>query len=150
MAADDDAPFLEALGRATPASWTELWAALDGLDGVEEFATWAGGEVIDTAVVDGVERPVIQVPYPIYSEAVERLRAAIGGCGLVVPFDWMQWDGNRRYRGGVGLDGAPVADAVRMVTAVVRSERFGDGSIEGALRDGTLQAALARLRVDHG
>ena len=57
---------------------------------------------------------------------------------------WPQWAGIERYRAGTGMDSAPVEDAVRMVTAVIRSERFGDGSIEGALRDGTLQAAVRR------
>ena len=50
-----------------------------------------------------------------------------------------------RHRGGRGMDDAPVEDAVRMATAVLRSERFSDGSIEGALRDGTLQAAVRRV-----
>ena len=40
---------------------------------------------------------------------------------------------------------APVADAARMVTAVIRGERFGDGTIAAALDDGTLLAAAARL-----
>ncbi|MEV6323868.1 DUF6508 domain-containing protein [Nocardia sp. NPDC051787] len=42
---------------------------------------------------------------------------------------------------------APVADAARMLTAVVRAERFCDGAILAALRDGTLPAALQRLRI---
>jgi len=33
-----------------------------------------------------------------------------------------------------------------MITAIVRSERFCDGAIESAWRDGTLPAALVRLR----
>jgi hypothetical protein len=33
-----------------------------------------------------------------------------------------------------------------MLTSILRSERFSDGSIEGALESGLLQTAVARLR----
>jgi hypothetical protein len=77
---------------------------------------------------------------------VNRLSGALADAGLVVPFDWMAWDGLLRYEGGHGLSTAPVADAVRVVTATIRGERFCDGNIEAALRDGLLPAALDRLR----
>jgi hypothetical protein len=147
---DDDIAFLAALDAVTGAHWAELWAAVDALEGETTFATWAGGEVVDTIVVDGVDKPVTHVPYPIYTEAVDRLRSALGACGFIVPFDWMTWDGIARYRGGAGLADAPVADAARLIVAILRSERFGDGNIEGALRSGTLQAAIARLRASYG
>ena len=52
----------------------------------------------------------------------------------------------KRYRGGGGLDAAPVADAVRIATAIVRADRFVEGALGAALDDGTLHAALSRLR----
>jgi len=58
----------------------------------------------------------------------------------------MAWDGARRYAGGMGLADACVADAVRLATAIIRGERFGDGTIAEAIADGTLSAVLARLR----
>jgi hypothetical protein len=38
-----------------------------------------------------------------------------------------------------------VADAVRLATTIIRSERFGDGNIGAAVDQGTLQAAIAAL-----
>ena len=102
--------------------------------------------MVDTIEVDGVEKPVEHVPYPVYMLEVDRLRAAIGGCGLIVPFDWMAWDGLQRYHVSGDLTDAPVADVVRLLVAIVRSERFGDGNLEGALKSGLLQAAVTRLR----
>lgn len=65
----------------------------------QTHATWAGGDLVGTVMVDGVERPVIQMPYPAYSEPMERLLELIDELGLVVPFDWMGWDCLDRYRG---------------------------------------------------
>ena len=143
----EEAAIAVALAAVSADQWDELWVAVDAVTAEESHATWAGGHVVDTTIVDGVERPVIQMAYPMYSAPIERLLELIGELGLVVPFDWMSWDGLDRYRAGERLADAPVADAVRMITAIVRSERFCDGAIESAWRDGTFPAALARLRA---
>lgn len=57
----------------------------------------------------------------------------------------MNWDGSRRYPRGVGLAEAPVADAMRLVTVIVRGERFCDGTIAKAIDDGSLVAAAERI-----
>jgi Family of unknown function (DUF6508) len=128
--------------------WDEIWSALDEVIVDPEPIRWEGGGPAGTTTINGVEHPVTSLAYPVYSAAVERLRAALGV--LVVPFAWPEWDGVRRYRGGRGMAGAPAADAVRMITAVLRSERFSDGSIAGAIADDSLPAAVRRLRVWHG
>jgi hypothetical protein len=134
-----DAAIRESLGATTPEAWAELATALAAVEGLAEdgYSTWTGTSTGD----DGV----LTLGWPEYAPEVERLRAAVGAAGLVVPYAWPDWSGIERHRGGRGLEEAPVEDAVRMVTAVVRSERFADGSIDGALRDGTLQAALRRV-----
>jgi hypothetical protein len=141
-----DAQIEEGL-RAVPADlWNELWKAFDAIDPAGDHTSWEGGQQTGSLVVDGVEKPVHQVPYAVYSGELDRLVRAISAAGLIVPFAWPDWDGIRRYRDGHGLADAPVADAVRMVTAIVRSERFTEGSIGGALAGGTLPAALRRIR----
>jgi hypothetical protein len=63
-----------------------------------------------------------------------------------VSFDWPAWDGAVRYPCGEGMASAPVADAARLATVIVRGERFCDGTLAGAISDGTFSAILARLR----
>src|SRR5262245_57260234 len=140
---------IEARLRAAPASaWSALWSAGADLEleREDEHMTWGGGQQVDTTVVDGVERPVIHLPYAVYSRATERVVGALYDVGAVVPFDWPGWAGAAGYRGPTALDAAPVADAVRMTTAIVRADRFTEGTIGATLADGTLVAALGRLR----
>ena len=103
MPEEDDA-IAEALARVTADQWSTLWDALDAVAAETTHATWSGGQVVDTVMVDGVEKPVTQVPYPVYSEAVERLRSLVGQLGLILVYDWMDWDGihllPRRHRHG--------------------------------------------------
>ncbi|MGV3758366.1 MAG: DUF6508 domain-containing protein [Actinomycetota bacterium] len=150
MVDERDQPFLDALEAVADDDWRALWRALDDVAGRTEHATWAGGETRTEA--DG--RTVTSWPYPVYHPSVEALRSAIGGARLMVVYDWPVWPDLPRYRDEPALlADAPVADAVRMVVAVIRSERFSDGSLEGALTSGLLQTALARIRrwaAEHG
>jgi hypothetical protein len=84
-------------------------------------------------------------PHPIYSDTVDAIEELLYELHIVVPFEWMAWDGVRRYTGGRGLAEEPVADAVRLATAIIRGERFFDGTIKAAIADGALSAVLARL-----
>lgn len=131
---------------AAPAeTWPRLRAALDQLETEQEHSRWAGGEQIDTIFVDGVEQHVIQMAYVVHSEAVDQAVEVLYELQAVIPFEWSKWDGVERYRGGAGLGHAPVADAVRMTTAIIRADRFCEGTIAAALDDGTFRAALRRL-----
>ena len=149
MADLTDEAIESSLGAVPTASWTTLWEAVDALAAEQEHARWAGGDPIDSTVVDGIERPVFQLPYVIYSDTMNRVVRQLYEVGLVIPFRWAAWDGLRRHRAGHGLDRGPVADAVRTITAVIRAERFCEGAIASAMEHGTLPAALQRLRRWH-
>jgi hypothetical protein len=143
-----DVEIAAALARGSEDDWDSLWEAVDDLANETTFATWTGADIVGTTIVDGEERPVHQMPHPVYAESVERVRERLGALGLMVPFDWMDWDGLTHYRENpMALTTGPVSDAVRLLTAIQRAERFGDGNIEGALKSGLMQAALARLRT---
>ncbi|HKX75834.1 MAG TPA: DUF6508 domain-containing protein [Acidimicrobiia bacterium] len=142
-----DSDIAAALAAGRDQDWEELWEAVEVLAGEGTFATWTGGDPAGVITVDGEERTLYRMPYPTYSESVERVRQHLGKLGLIVPFDWMKWEGTTRYgRNPEALASAPVTDAVRLLTAVIRAERFGEGNIEGALVSGVIQAALARIR----
>jgi hypothetical protein len=64
---------------------------------------------------------------------------------VVVPCNWSDWYSPHRYPEGRGLEQAPVADAVRLITSYVRGDPFTDGVLMGGLRDGSLSAAVRRL-----
>lgn len=96
-------------------------------------------------LVDGEERRVYQLGYPHYSRRVDQIVALFYEIGVVFSFDWSSWDGVDHYRGGAGLRAAPVAEAARLATAYVRGERFCDGLLDRAIRDGTFSAILERL-----
>ena len=111
---------IEAVRQATPAPYT-----------------WRSGAVQTPGVP--------QMPYPDYHPAVDELVVALSAANAVTVFDWMHWDGVGRYQDAVDVQGAPLADVVRLITSIVRGERFSDGTIAAALDDGRLLAAAQRV-----
>ncbi|MEU7764432.1 DUF6508 domain-containing protein [Nocardia sp. NPDC049190] len=128
-----------ALRAARPEAWEQLWSAV-GEVLTEDPESQAGWRFENS---DGS----LSMPYVDYSDAIQRMIQAIYEVHAIVGFPWMKWDLESAYPGGRGLDTAPVADAARVLTAVVRGERFSDGTILAALGDGTLRSALQRLRT---
>jgi hypothetical protein len=82
------------------------------------------------------------------ADAVSRLqRTSPGSVGAaarrraVTPmYHWMQEQSALDVEGKVSA-----ADAVRLATTVIRSERFGDGNVGAAVNTGVLQAVVAAL-----
>jgi hypothetical protein len=106
-------------------------------------ATWQGGE----PGPDGV----ILMPYATYHDRLDAFVADMYRVEMVRPVDWMQWVATPRAQELLDDPGAfagATADEVsRILTSVIRAERFGDGSIEGAFQKGIVQAAARRARA---
>jgi len=105
-----------------------------------EFGTWAGGE----RMADGA----IQMPYYSFGPEAERFISTAYEFGWVIPFDWGAWlqtpEARRLREGGDALLTANADDLARLLTAIIRSERFGDGNLEGAFKSGLLTAIVRR------
>jgi hypothetical protein len=127
----DDAALVMALDRKQ----ADAWRALVELD--EDFRRRPHAD--DDCVWP--ERPG-QMPYPDYSSRVQASWTLLEAVGAVTPsYAWM-----RRRPPALDPGGRlSVADAVRLATTIIRSERFGDGNIGAAVDAGILQAVIAAL-----
>jgi hypothetical protein len=79
----------------------------------------------------------------VFGPLADAWRAAVAAAGLVVAgFDWPAWlagDEGRALRDDpVALAAATPEQLARLVTAIVRSDRFTEGSIAGAFESGLL------------
>lgn len=123
---------LQALG-----AWADAFA-----DSAFAAGEWAGGERLD--------EKTIQMPWYDLSAEAARFEQEMYAAGLVQPVSWMSWVGTPRGHALLD-DPAAVAAAtpgelLYLVTSVIRGERFGDGTIEGAFERGILLAAARRAR----
>lgn len=72
-----------------------------------------------------------------------------GGC--VVSFDWSHWSATPKGRAIVHdpreIDRTTPEELIRVVTAHVRADRFNEGSLEGAFKNGILLAVAQRANT---
>jgi hypothetical protein len=132
-----DQELLARLASHPPERWRALFAAVDALTPEDLDVPWTEPEPITPGT--------ITLPYPRYSDAVLTVHGLLAEIDAITPLPWTDWGGAAGYRGQFPFE-APAADAVRLITAIFRGERFCDGTIAAALADGTLLAALRRLR----
>jgi Family of unknown function (DUF6508) len=128
----ESAPGVEAL-RAL-AAWESRLA-----DPSFSMGSWTPSRTRD----DGV----IVMGYFTPGQEADAFLRDLGRVGLVRPFDWMAW--LKTPRGEELREPAAVATAApeelaNLLTAIVRSERFSEGSLEGAHESGLLLAIARR------
>ncbi|WP_411148389.1 DUF6508 domain-containing protein [Streptomyces sp. A30] len=132
----DDRRLLAQLDRDDAEAWQELGDAFDALTDEDRDVQWGGG----TKSPSGA----IHVPFPRYSEALQRAVHALRGVGAVTPeYRWRHSPLPQAPPEG----GLRPADAMRAATAVVSAERMSDGEIAEAVANGLLDAIAASLRA---
>ena len=104
-----------------------------------DFGTWS---------IPPPKGDVSYLPQFAFGPVGEAFLAAVGRGGWVFPFNWGSW---LKTAEGLALQGDPAAVAsatplqlARLLTAIVRSDRFTEGSIAGAFTSGLLPAITRR------
>src|SRR5919106_3983139 len=106
-----------------------------------DFGHWEGG----SSGTDGV----LQLPWFAFGQTADAFRAAVGRGGwVIVGFDWMTWlqtdEGQALRDRPVAVETATPDQLAHLLTAIVRSDRFVEGSIAGAFESGLLTRIAKR------
>lgn len=130
----DDRRLLAQLDRANADAWRRLREELAALTDEDRDVRWSkGGEQ-----PDGTR----QMSYPLHSERLQRVVRSLPAVGAVTPaYLWMDNPPPTLPPGGR----MSPADAMRAATAIVRGERFSDGTIAQAAGDGLIDAVAESL-----
>lgn len=144
---DDDTIIITALAAITPEQWDQLHRLAHAVD-PSDPGEWQGGQVMQRTA-EG--RPIIAMPFYMYSRQLNDLVETMYEYNFVVPFPWVAW--NDRY--GHKLDDMTPAttsttDLVKYIVTVLRSDRFSEGYLGAEIRAGRfldrLHAVIAHYR----
>ncbi|MFF2325501.1 MULTISPECIES: DUF6508 domain-containing protein [unclassified Streptomyces] len=130
----DDRRLLARLDRENTDAWRRLREGLAALTDEDRDVRWSKGG----RQPDGTWR----MSYPLHSERLERVVQALSAVGAVTPA-YLWQDNSPPVVPLVGR--MSPADAVRAATAVVRGERFSDGTIARAAGEGLIDAVAESL-----
>jgi hypothetical protein len=98
--------------------------------------------------VDGVHR----MPNFAFGPTEEAFRSAVGRGGwIIMGFDWMTWlrteDGEALRDRPEAVAGTSADELAKLLTAIIRSDRFVEGSLVGAFESGLLARIARRAAV---
>jgi hypothetical protein len=107
------------------------------------FGSWQGGQEIEPGVR--------QMPWFDLSEGAQAFLQAAYDHGWVRPsIHWMRWSETERGQALLArpdlIAGATEDEVAAVLTTLIRAERFGDGTLLGAVERGLLRAVVARLQ----
>lgn len=108
-----------------------------------DFGAWEGGDRLP----DGS----IQMPWYRLSDDAEALLRDFADAGWIEPFDWPAWvqtaKGRQLMTEPAAVEDASAQELGRLLTSLVRGERFGDGTLEQAYETGILTAIACRAEA---
>ncbi len=117
-------------------------AAYEPVFGDPSFSpgTWEGGRPD--------EHGVIRMPWFSYNDTVDRFHRELAAARWVYPFDWPVWaatpEGGRLVSDPAAIATASAADLAKVLTSIVRGDRFHEGAFAAAFERGTIAAITRR------
>ena len=136
---------------------TQSTALRDRLEALAAFADeleapdFDPGHWHDSEVRRTHDGEVHTMPWFEPSQRADAFMRTAGGNGWVQPFDWMAWVETAEAKAlrddRQALAAATPDDLQHLLTAIIRAERFSDGSLEWAFQSGLMAAIAHRART---
>ena len=139
----DDQAISDHLVRVTVEQWTRLFPLVKAVIGGDPGHWAVANKVGETE--SGAH--VIQLPYFVPSKSLIELVDWLDETQLVLPFDWIAWVDGR------SLDEIPLndgADAIKMLNAILRKDRFCEGQLVSCVFDGSFARIFDVLESEYG
>jgi hypothetical protein len=119
--------------------WKPLLDLISIIEKTEKFGEIGGGEQD--------EEGVFTLPYFIPSHVVVRFEKIVYSIPIIINFDWGAWDEGRKMLSNkdFDFDTIDIPTKCKLITAIVRNNRFCDGVLVGAFESGIILKVLKSL-----
>jgi hypothetical protein len=123
----------------TRQNWKPLLALIPKIENAAEFGKWSGG----TADEDGV----LQFPYCVPAPIVSQFLEVVYAIPIIVSFDWGSWDEGRKMASDetFNFDSTDLVTKCKLITAIVRNDRFCEGALVSAFESGLIVKILKSI-----
>lgn len=119
--------------------WQPLLELIPEIENTSSFGQWSGGEKDG----EGAIRFPYCVPGPIVSQFVEIVYAI----PIIISFDWGSWDEGRKIASdeNFDFDTTDLLTKCKLITAIVRNDRFCEGALVSAFESGLILKILKSI-----
>jgi len=122
--------------------WQPLFGLIPIIENTVSFGEWAGG--------DRNEKGVVQTPYFVPADVVYQFENIVYAMPIVIGFDWAAWDEGRNMASdeNFDFDSVDLITKCKLITAIVRNDRFCEGALRAAFESGLILNILKSMEED--
>ena len=135
----DENNYKEQIHAFTQQDWQPLIELIPKVESTSKFGEWASAEK------DEVE--TIQFPYCIEETIVSQFLDIVYRLPIIISFDWGAWEEGREIASNDDFDHdtLDLPTKCKLITAIVRNNRFCDGVLVSAFESGLILRILKSI-----
>ncbi len=138
----DESNYKEVIHSFTRQDWQPLIELIPEIESTSKFGEWAGGEKD--------EKEIIQFPYCIEAPIVSQFLEIVYGLPIIISFGWSAWEEGRKMAsdGNFDFDTLDLPTKCKLITAIVRNDRFCEGALVSAFESGLILRILKSIEKE--
>jgi len=123
----------------TKSDWKPLLDLIPKIENTEKFGEMKGGEKDK----DGF----ISMPYYETAPVVSKFLEVVNNMPLIIDFNWTSWEeGKKMLRDeNFDFDSIDIPTKCKLITAIVRNDRFHEGALVSAFESGVILKILKSI-----
>ncbi len=124
--------------------WQPLLALIPKIENTSNFGEWSGG--------NKNEEGIIQFPYCVSAPIVSQFLEIVYVIPIMISFDWGAWDEGGKIASdeNFDFDATDLLTKCKLITAIVRYDRFCEGALESAFESGLILKILKSIEKEVG
>ena len=122
--------------------WQPLMALIPEIGNTSNFGEWSGG--------NKDEEGVVQAPYCVPATIVSQFIEIVYAIPIIIDFDWGAWDEGRNIArdDNIDFDTIDLLEKCKLITAIVRNNRFCEGALVSAFESGLILNILKSIEKE--
>lgn len=131
--------YKEKIYAFTPQDWQPLIELIPKVESTSKYGEWAGREKD--------ENEIIQFPYCIQAPIVSQFLKVAYSLPIIINFDWGSWEEGRKIASNENFDfdTLDLPTKCKLITAIVRNDRFCEGDLVSAFESGLISRILKSI-----
>ena len=132
--------YIKKINSYTLKDWNPLLELIPEIEKTSKFGELRGGEE--------VEKGVFQLPYYVQNDIVSNFTEIVYEMPIAINFDWGSWYEGREMlkEKDFDFDSVDIPTKCKLITAIIRSDRFCDGVLVDAFNSGIMLKILKSIK----
>lgn len=132
--------YREKINSFSENEWRQLIELIPLVEKTQKFGEMAGGEK--------VENGVIIMPYWNQNAIVSQFQEIVYNIPIIISFDWGSWEKGRIIARdeNFDFDTIDIPTKCKLITAIIRNDRFCDGALIEAFESGLILKILRSIK----